>query len=118
MPGPFLGDASDPHGRIQHEGQPGFRRDFDALPLQDHLGSGPGGAGRPNSMRAISVMSRVWTSSPTSTLTWRDVPPRYVPSITRPLLSVMVSAKPNMATARTLSLIHISEPTRRTPISY
>src|SRR5437870_1686013 len=36
-------------------------------------------------------------SSFTSTLIWRAVPPRYVPFITRPFFSVMVSANPLVA---------------------
>src|ERR1017187_4483285 len=59
----------------------------------------------PNSMRMISETSMVRTLTPSSMRTVRAVPPRYVPLITRPFLSVMVSADAREAQSKAIPAI-------------
>src|ERR1035441_6478352 len=59
----------------------------------------------PNSMRRISETPMVRTLTPSSMRTVRAVPPRYVPLITRPFFSVMVSANAREAQSKAIPAI-------------
>src|ERR1019366_886076 len=94
--GPSLESELELEGALRRVGRledsPGFRFELSYEPS-------------PNSMRRISETSIVRTLAPSSMRTVRAVPPRYVPLITRPFFSVMVSANAREAQSKAIAAI-------------